>query len=63
MSASVLRSPVETRIIASSVVNAIATHGVRRSGRTFENAAGTMPCADIPYSRREAMIMPAPPRP
>ena len=51
------RSPVLTRVSATAVVNAIATHGVCRCRSTRPNQAGTMPSRDIPSTTRDAMIM------
>ena len=57
VSASDSRSPVAIRMAASSVVNAIAMCGVRRSASTRPNGLGTMPRRDMPYTSRLAMIM------
>ena len=37
--------------------NTIPAHGVRRSRSTPRRKPGSTPCLDMPYSRREAIIM------
>ncbi len=48
VSASVATVPVAQRIIATAVVATMATHGVRRRGRTRAATVGNNPCRAIP---------------